>query len=151
MGGLITAAGGAALAVDQKSSDDSAARKNLDDTYAQLGYDARLAEMKGATGAGAARMAGSSLAAQQNTAYANSGVDQSVGTAASVQAGTETLSELDAQVVRNNAAREAWGYQVQKDRALSDYEVEKKNNQRKLEGSILTSFGQAASSIGSMK
>jgi len=55
------------------------------------------------------RMDGTQLADQQSFLYANSGVDASVGTAATVAASTRALAEKDALTVRNNAAREAWG------------------------------------------
>lgn len=49
----------------------------------------------------------------QRAALAASGVDVSDGSAADVQADTAMLGELDARAIRNNARREAWGYQVQ--------------------------------------
>ena len=55
-------------------------------------------------------MAGTQLAARQHLAYANSGVDATVGTPAQVQSQTAAMSELDALTVENNALREAWGY-----------------------------------------
>jgi hypothetical protein len=57
------------------------------------------------------------LATRQNigatrAAQAASGVDISSGSAADVQASEAGLGELDALTIRNNAAREAWGYNV---------------------------------------
>ena len=45
--------------------------------------------------------------------YAGQGVDVSVGSAADAQAGIAYQGEKDAITIRNNAAREAWGYRVQ--------------------------------------
>lgn len=67
---------------------------------------------RGGTAAGLARMDASKLSAEQNVAYANSGVDASTGTAADVQASTNALGEYNAQVIANNAAREAWGHKA---------------------------------------
>lgn len=53
----------------------------------------------------------------QRARLAAQGVDVNVGSAAEVQAETAALSELDVVTIRNNAAREAWGYRTQ----ASDY------------------------------
>lgn len=45
-------------------------------------------------------------------ALAAQGVDVNSGSALDVQASEMALGELDALTIRNNAAREAWGYQV---------------------------------------
>jgi hypothetical protein len=60
----------------------------------------------------------SRLATRQNigasrAAQAASGVDVSSGSAADVQASEAGIGALDALTVRNNAAREAWGYKVE--------------------------------------
>lgn len=65
---------------------------------------------RGAAEAGQMRQAGAQLAARQAVAYANSGVDASVGTAANVQAGTAAQAELEALTLENNSMREAFGY-----------------------------------------
>lgn len=49
----------------------------------------------------------------QRAALAAQGVDLAGGSAADVQAETTLLGELDALTIRNNARREAWGFQVQ--------------------------------------
>lgn len=49
----------------------------------------------------------------QRAALASQGVDVNSGSAADVQASSAYLGELDAVTIRNNAAREAWGYKVQ--------------------------------------
>ena len=68
------------------------------------------ANQRGAVLAGLARMRGSKLASQQQVAFAAGGVDSSVGTAADVIAETALMTELDADTISNNAAREAWGH-----------------------------------------
>ena len=65
---------------------------------------------RGAADAGQMRQAGAQLAARQAVAYANSGVDASVGTAANVQASAAAQAELEAKTLENNAMREAFGY-----------------------------------------
>lgn len=49
----------------------------------------------------------------QRAAMAASGIDLGVGSAADVQADTAHIGELDALTIRNNAKREAYGYEVQ--------------------------------------
>jgi hypothetical protein len=49
----------------------------------------------------------------QRAALAAQGVDVNADSALDVQADTAGLGELDALTIRNNAVREAWGYQVE--------------------------------------
>jgi hypothetical protein len=49
----------------------------------------------------------------QRAGFAGANIDVSSGSAADVQADAAFLGELDALTIRTNAAREAWGYQVQ--------------------------------------
>lgn len=49
----------------------------------------------------------------QRVALANQGVDINKGSALDVVADAAYLGELDALTIRNNAAKEAWGYKVQ--------------------------------------
>lgn len=54
-----------------------------------------------------------SLVGSQRAAFAAQGIDANSGSAAKVQADTTALGELDALTIRNNAAREAYGYQME--------------------------------------
>jgi hypothetical protein len=49
----------------------------------------------------------------QVAAFAGSNIDVGFGSAVDVQADAAYLGELDAQTIRNNAMREAWGYNVE--------------------------------------
>lgn len=53
------------------------------------------------------------LIGSQRTGIAASGINVGYGSAVDVQADAAFLGELDALTIRNNAAREAWGYTVQ--------------------------------------
>jgi len=53
------------------------------------------------------------LVGSQRAALAASGIDPNVGSSAEIQADTNLLGTLDALTIRNNAAREAWGYGTQ--------------------------------------
>lgn len=59
------------------------------------------------------RMATERQIGQQRVGAAVSGVEGTVGTAADIMADTRLISELDAETIRNNAARAAWGYRVE--------------------------------------
>lgn len=71
------------------------------------------AEVRGEQAAGVERMKGTQLIGKEHAAYAASGIDANAGSTQDVYAGTRAMSELDAQTIRNNAAREAWGYRTQ--------------------------------------
>lgn len=53
------------------------------------------------------------LIGSQRAGFASQGVDVGSGSALATQADASYLGELDALTIRNNAAREAWGYKVQ--------------------------------------
>jgi hypothetical protein len=52
------------------------------------------------------------LVGSQRASLAASGIDPNIGSGAEIQADTNLLGTLDALTIRNNAAREAWGYNV---------------------------------------
>lgn len=53
------------------------------------------------------------LIGSQRAAFAASNVDVGFGSALDVQADAAYLGELDALTIRNNAAREAWGFKIE--------------------------------------
>jgi len=59
------------------------------------------------------RLGTKGLIGAQRAGFAGQGLDISVGSPVNVTADTAYLGELDALTVRANAAREAWGYQVE--------------------------------------
>lgn len=59
--------------------------------------------------------AGRQTVGSQRAALGAQGLDLAVGSAADVQTNESFLSALDQATIRNNAAREAWGYRVQGD------------------------------------
>jgi hypothetical protein len=60
------------------------------------------------------------LIGAQRAAYAAHGVDVNVGSPVDVQASTAKLGELDALTIRNNAAREAYGYKIEEGNASGE-------------------------------
>lgn len=98
------------LGIDSSIQEGQAEKRQADRNTALAQAAAADALVRGGLEGGAARQAGTELAARQHVAFANSGVDASVGTAANVQAATRARAELEAKQLENDAAREAWGY-----------------------------------------
>lgn len=90
--------------------------------YEQAVYntDAQLAEQQAADAIARGkeaetrqRQATRGLIGSQRAALAAQGIEVDSGSALDVQADTAAMGELDALTIRNNAAREAYGYKVQ--------------------------------------
>lgn len=84
--------------------------------YAKMASDRNLAlaedaKKRGETEEYRQRLKTKNVAAQQQSAFAASNVDISTGSPLEYVSDTFMLGELDAQTVRNNAAREASGYE----------------------------------------
>jgi hypothetical protein len=69
------------------------------------------------------------LIGSQRAGFAGQGVDVGSGSALDVQADAAYLGELDALTIRSNAAREAWGYQVQSENYRQDAAVQRKGGE----------------------
>lgn len=76
-------------------------------------YQARDAEERGRISEKQARRQTEKVIGQQRVSLAGQGVDVNRGSALDVQADAAYLGELDALTIRNNAAKEAWGYRMQ--------------------------------------
>jgi hypothetical protein len=75
--------------------------------------NAKYAEQVGEVNVQTSRIRTAGTIGSERAAYAASGVDTSKGTSARVQSDTADLGELDVATIRNNAARQAYGYRVQ--------------------------------------
>lgn len=80
----------------------------------------------------------------QRARLAASGVEINDGSALDVQADTARLGELDALTIRNNAAREAWGYRVQATDLRARGEIAKMEGTYAAVGTLLSTGGKAA-------
>lgn len=87
----------------------------------------------------------------QRAGFAANGVDVNSGSAADIQDDTAALGELDALTIKNNAAREAWGYRTQS----QQYQQAARNAQRSARsnmfGSLLTAGSQGARAYGALR
>jgi hypothetical protein len=125
----LTAASGLMQYSSQKKA---AANASAEGDYqgAALDQNATLADQqaqdaiaRGAVTEHQQRTAVRSTIGSQRAALAAGGVDIGSGSAADVQANTAQLGEMDALTIRNNAARQAWGYSVEaaQDRSKAAY------------------------------
>lgn len=81
----------------------------------------------------------------QRTAQAASGGEINTDTNALIQQDTAQFGELDALTIANNAAREAYGYEVQADQAMKNAKTLKKNAKTSVLSSVI---GGAVGGIG---
>lgn len=78
----------------------------------------------------------------QRTSLAAQGVDVNKGSAMDVQADAAYLGELDALTIKNNAAKEAWGYKVQAQDARFKGKIAKREGEFGAFKTILGSAGE---------
>lgn len=76
-------------------------------------WQAQDALQRGNAAADMARRKGSQTIGSQRAAMAAAGLDISSGSALSILEDTEYFNQLDQVTIKDNAAREAWGYKVQ--------------------------------------
>lgn len=81
----------------------------------------------------------------QRAGFAGNGVDVNSGSASIVQEDTAALGELDALTIRNNAARQAWGYDVQADQYEQAAGNAKKSANNAIMGGLVSTGAKAAS------
>jgi hypothetical protein len=144
VGGIIGGASQAGMAVAQEGADLQAAVTKNRRTNLAITAGMQAAREKGDYQVQKINAQGTQLAAQQKSAYTNSGVDASSGTAAQVQANTAALSALDAQTAANNAAKEVWGFRQGRVQADENLAQESDNARRKMWGGILGGMSQFA-------
>lgn len=95
----------------------SAARRRAEFEAAMLEQNADLADFlaadtraRGSYEEAVSRLRGGAKIGEQKAAYGASGVDVQSGSALDVIGSTAMVSEMEAEVIRSNATREAWGY-----------------------------------------
>lgn len=106
--------GEAAAAAGEHQQQAANSQADLQDYNAQIAdLQAKDATARGALAESNYRSEVRGVIGQQRTLIAANNIDVSFGSAVDVQADAAYLGELDALTIRTNAAREAWGYQVQ--------------------------------------
>ena len=105
---------------------------------------------RGEQDAGRLRMAATQAIGAQKVAAGASGVDTDSKSTLDIMSDTRLVSELDAQTIRNNAAREAWGYKVQGMAYGDQARQARARAQREVTGTLLGGFARTLSSVSSI-
>jgi hypothetical protein len=137
---LIPAAIGGGMGLLQgmgnKAQADAQA-KALRQNAVYLKNAAEDAKVRGMIDSDQVRVQGQQVIGSQRAAMAGSGGVVDEGSNAILQQDAAQLSELDALTVSNNAAREAYGYEVERADALTTAKNLKKNARRSMLTSVL--------------
>jgi hypothetical protein len=97
------------------------------------------------------RQKNSALVGRQRALLAGSGVAVGEGVAARIIEDTEAKGELDALMVRNNAAREAWGFETQAQQFGFEADVSRQQRDVGTATSLLGGTAQTLSLASSLK
>lgn len=137
---LAVVAGGTAMSAYGQMKSGSDTNKLFQQNSQIAEYQAQDAEARGKVSEKLSRRQTEQVIGAQRTSLAGQGVDVNRGSALDVQADAAYLGELDALTIRNNAAKEAWGYRMQ----ASDLTQRGKNAKREGEwGAYTTILGSA--------
>lgn len=117
---LAGQAGGAAASAVGSYFSAATQRAALKGQAAVADVNARIAELgaqsallQGQQQVGALTLKAGQLKSNQRAAMAANGIDLGVGTAVELQASTDIMKEIDADMLTANAVRNAWGYRAQ--------------------------------------
>jgi hypothetical protein len=134
---VAIAAVGGMMQGQQKSAADIGQASALTQNAAYLNRAANDARYRGVVDADTQRVQTQNLIGTQRAAMASNGGVVDEGSNAIIQQDTAQYGELDAMIISNNAAREAYGYEVQASSNLSNASTLKKNAKTGLMGSLL--------------
>jgi hypothetical protein len=142
---LAATAGGTAMSVRAARKQGTAAQASANAEADLMDYNASVAEIQaeqtveqGAVEAARYKEQMEGVVGAQRAGFAGQGVDVSSGSALAVQADTQAIAEMDALQIQSNAARQAWGYQVEA------YDSKKRALYARREGVQLAAAGRAA-------
>lgn len=105
------------------------------------------AEKRGEVEAGNVLKRANQIKGSQRAGFAAQGIAVDSGSAQDVQTETAEMGALDALTVRNNAAREAWGYKMQGLQGRASAEMDAMGKRNTAGATLLTGGIQAADSI----
>jgi hypothetical protein len=143
-----TAASGAATAHGQRQmgrAADRVAQRNAKITEVSAADAAR----RGAVAEDRHRMQVRQFMGRQRAAMGGSGISMDTGTSLDIQTDTARMGELDALTIRNNAAREAWGYRVKAHNYRVQGKMDRAAGRNAAIGTLLTTAASVAS-MGTM-
>lgn len=117
----------------------------------QADFNAKLLDLKaeeakrlGSEQADALKKKTAKLIGSQKVAAAASGVVSNFGSAQEAQQQTEDLASIDAEMIKNNANLEAWGFKVKKSELLLQSQMESQASEAKQRNTLLTGLSQGA-------
>jgi hypothetical protein len=95
-----------------------------------------------------AQMRGAAQVGEQRSTLASTGADVNAGSAFQVQQDTRLMTQMDEDIIRNNAAREAYGYNVkaQEEGQQGAYAMQTARNQEL--GSFIGGIGKVVGIAG---
>lgn len=134
---VAIAAVGGLMQGQQKSAADISQASALTQNAAYLNRAANDARYRGVVDADTQRVQTQNLIGTQRAAMAGNGGVVDDGSNAIIQQDTAQYGELDAMIISNNAAREAYGYEVQATSNLANASTLKKNAKTGLMSSLL--------------
>ena len=113
IGGGVTSAIGSyySASANRAALKSQAAVADVNARIAELGAQSSLNQ--GQHQVGALTLKAGQLKSSQRAAMAANGIDLGVGNAVEVQATTDLMKEIDANTLKANAVRSAWGYRTQ--------------------------------------
>ncbi len=114
---------------------------------------ARMASEAGEVGAATIGMKTRAALGQERAQQSAGGIDSTTGSAVAVQKSTQQLGMFDASTVRANAAKEAWGFQVDAANELNQAFANKAgadNARRAGRMGAISSLLSGASTVGNM-
>ena len=113
IGGGVTSAIGSyySASANRAALKSQAAVADVNARIAELGAQSALNQ--GQHQVGALTLEAGQLKSSQRAAMAANGIDLGVGNAVEVQATTDLMKEIDANTLKANAVRSAWGYRTQ--------------------------------------
>lgn len=133
----------------------NAAKKASDAQAEQDVKNAQLADMaakdairQGGVDAAAARAEGTEVISAQRVGFATSGVDVNSGTAGTTQVLTRQLSDFEAETIKVEAAKDAWGLRTQGLNYEKQSKVRREIGRQAQLGGFLSATGYAFQGIG---
>lgn len=139
--GLMVAGGVTSAAGQYESGKANQELANHNARIAEIQADDALA--RGREAEGIHRKRTKAIIGSQRARFGAQGVEINDGSALDVQADTAYLGELDALTIRNNAAREAWGYKVQAEDNRARGRISRMEGTYAAAGTLLTMGGKA--------
>jgi hypothetical protein len=107
------------------------------------------ARARGENAAALTRAQASMDVADMQAAYGASGVDGTVGSPMDALRAYRRKTDLDILTLRNNAAREAWGYKLQADAASAEGRLAALRTENEVAGTLLGGSGKLIEKAGS--